>query len=73
MTISNSDVVYSSTDKGWPDLLSKRRGEVDDGDELDEHEVDNLYESTNLTRSIPDANATALDPLDIRNSTHLRT
>ena len=55
---------------GWPDLLSKRRGEVDDGDE---HEVDNLYESTNLTRSIPDANATALDPIDIRNSTHLRT
>ena len=58
---------------GWPDLLSKRWGEVDDGDEHDEHEVDNLYESTNLTRSIPDANATALDPIDIRNSTHLRT
>ena len=60
-------------DKEWPDLLSKRRGEVDDGDEHDEHEVGNLYEYTNLTRSIPDANATALDPIDIRNSTHLRT
>ena len=28
----------------------------------DEHGGDNLYESTNLARSIPDANATALDP-----------
>ena len=39
----------------------------------DELGGDNLYESTNLSSSIPDANATALDPLDIRNSTHLRT
>ena len=65
--------IWYQDDKGWPNLLSKRRGEVDDGDEHDEHEVDNLYESMNLTRSIPDANATALDPIDIRNSTHLRT
>ena len=30
------------------------------GDELD---GDNLYESTNLARSIPNVNATALDPV----------
>ena len=44
-----------------------------DGDELDELEVDNLYDAVNLSCLIPDANATALNPIDIRNSTHLRT
>ena len=50
------------SDMGWPDLLSKRWGRRWYGDEHDEDDEDNLYESTNLTRSIPDANATALDP-----------
>ena len=59
--------IWYQDDMGWPDLLSKRWWYGD------EHDEDNLYESTNLTRSIPDANATALDPIDIRNSTHLRT
>ena len=65
--------IWYQDDMGWPDLLSKRWGRWRYGDEHNEHDEDNLYESTNLTRSIPDANATALDPIDIRNSTHLRT
>ena len=47
---------------GWPDLLSKRWGDEGDDDEHDELGGDNLCDSTNLTRSIPDANASALDP-----------
>jgi hypothetical protein len=34
---------------------------------------DNLYVDVELSRSIPDANATSLNPIDIRNVTHLRT
>ena len=58
---------------GWPDLLSKRRGVDEYGDEHDEFGEDNLYESTNsLARSLmPMQQISTM--YDIRNSTHLRT
>ena len=43
------------------------------GDGYGDVDEDNLYVADELSRSIPDANATAVDPMDIRNSTHLRT
>ena len=65
--------LWYQDDMGWPDRLSNDVGDDGDGDELDELEGDNLYDVVNLSCLIPDANATALNPIDIRNSTHLRT
>ena len=45
---------------GWPDLLSKRGWMVM---VIGDNDEDNLYDADELSRSIPDANATALDPL----------
>jgi hypothetical protein len=51
---------------GWPDLLSKQGGGDDDDD------VDKLVLPMISPRLISDANATAHNPMDIHDFTHLR-
>jgi hypothetical protein len=52
------------TNKGWPDLLSKKGGSDDDG-------VDKMVLPMISPRLIPDANATNCNPMDIHDFTHL--
>jgi hypothetical protein len=55
---------------GWPDVL------VSDAMvmmAMDDTDGDNLVSLMNSPRLSPDPNATTLNPLDIHDSTHLRT
>ena len=69
------ETLGSDTKMIWGGPIFSVSDEGDDGDcdELDELEGDNLYDAVNLSCLIPNANATALNHMDIRNSTHLRT
>jgi hypothetical protein len=55
---------------GWPDLLVSDATVMMAADDTDE---DNLVSSMNSPRLSSDANAIALNPLDIHDSTHLHT
>jgi hypothetical protein len=57
-------------DMGWPDLLMSDAMVMMAADDTDE---DKVVSPMNSPRWSPDANATALNPLDIQASTHLRT
>ena len=58
------ETLESDTKMIWGGPIFSVSGKGDDGygDEHDELEGDNLCDTTNLARSIPDANATALSP-----------
>jgi hypothetical protein len=55
---------------GWPYLIVSDAMVMMAADDTD---GDNLVSPMNSPRLSPDANATALNPLDIHDSTHLRT
>jgi hypothetical protein len=62
--------IWYQDDMGWPDLLVSDVMVMMAGDDTND---DNLVPPMNSPRLTPDANATALNPLDIHDSTHLRT
>jgi hypothetical protein len=62
--------VSISYDMGWPDLLMS---DVIVKMAADDEVGDNLVSPMNSPRLSPDANATALNPLDIHDSAHLPT